>query len=107
MTILVMGTIYGYIILRLSLQLTGFSDRSMQEKRMYRVILGIVAFPLVTIFYLSDVINYIAIWVPGSWALPPIPVAWFLAWIIFVVTDLLYQFHKISKIDSESGVEIV
>ena len=106
-----MGTIFWYFVLRLSLQLTSMKDRSMKSKRMYRVILGVVAFPLVTIFYLTDLINYIVNWVPDTWALPPIPVAWFLACIVFLVTDSLYQFHMISKIPelthSESGVELV
>ncbi|TET06330.1 MAG: hypothetical protein E3J86_15080 [Candidatus Thorarchaeota archaeon] len=79
----------------------------MKSERMYRVILGIVSFPVVTIFYSSEVIN----WVPGTMALPPMPVAFFLIWLVFVVTDLLYQFYMMYKIPVlthiESGVEVV
>jgi hypothetical protein len=69
-----------------------------------RVVLGIVSLPLVSLFYLSELTLYIANWSPGGWALKPMPVEFFLAWIIFLVTDTLYQFHTIHEI-SESNTE--
>ena len=63
-----------------------------------RVALGVLWLPLVTTIYLSEIINYMIIWTPGSLALPPMHVGFFLLWIVFVVADVLYQFHKLSII---------
>ena len=68
----------------------------------FRVVLGIVSLPLVTIIYLDELIRYLSIWPPSDWALKPTPVVFFLAWIIFLVTDTLYQFHTISKIQKSN-----
>lgn len=62
-----------------------------------RVSLGIISLPPISLFYLSELIYYFDNWRPDSWALKPMPVAFFLAWVIFLVTDSLYQFHMISK----------
>lgn len=59
-----------------------------------RVALGVLWLPLVTIFYWNYLISY----VPGSFMMAPMPVTYFLAWVVFVVADTLYQFHTISKI---------
>ena len=69
-----------------------------------RVVLGIVSLPVISTYYLSEIIEYMSIWVPGILAIPPMPVAFFLAWIIFLAIDTLYQFHVISKIQ-ESNTE--
>ena len=69
-----------------------------------RIVLGIVSLPLVSIIYLDELIFYINNYRPGSWALVPIPVAFFVAWIIFLVTDTLYQYYTILKI-SESNTQ--
>ena len=69
-----------------------------------RVVLGIVSLPLVSIVYLDELIFYINNYRPGSWALVPIPVAFFVAWIIFLVTDTLYQYYSILKM-SESNTQ--
>lgn len=67
-----------------------------------RVALGIVSLPLISLFCLSELIFYIENYRPGSWALKPLPVPFFLAWVIFLVTDTLYQYYRIVKI-SESN----
>ncbi len=67
-----------------------------------RVALGVLWLPLETIIYLTEIINYMIIRGPASWAMRPIPVEYFLVWIIFLVTDTLYQFHTISKIQKSN-----
>ncbi len=67
-----------------------------------RVVLGIVSLPLVSIVYLTEVINYMAIWTPGSFCCPPIPVTFFLAYVIFLVPDTLYQYYQILRIQESS-----
>ncbi|TFG28758.1 hypothetical protein EU528_10750 [Candidatus Thorarchaeota archaeon] len=67
-----------------------------------RIVLGVLWLPLGSAVYLIETIRYISIWTPGSLALPPVPVAFFVAWIIFLVADTLYQFHTISRIPKSS-----
>jgi hypothetical protein len=66
--------------------------------RKFRVVLGIVSLPLVTIIHLDELIRYLSIWPPSDWALKPTPVVFFLAWLIFLVTDTLYQYYRILNI---------
>ncbi len=61
-----------------------------------RVALGVIWLPLQTIVYLTEVLNYMAIWTPSTWALPPMPIEIFLIWIVFVVADILYQYRIIT-----------
>ncbi len=64
-----------------------------------RVALGVFWLPLESILYLNEVLDYIAVWTPGTWAIPPMPVEIFLVWIILVVADILYQYRVIIKIE--------
>jgi len=92
-------TIFWYFVFRLLLQLIPSKDnKSLKSIRMCRVIPGIIALPLVTNLYWTYYIDYMSRWVPGTWEMSPMPVTFFVAWIIFLVTDSLYQFHMISKI---------
>ena len=68
-----------------------------------RVVLGIISLPLVSIIYLSEIINYMAIWTPGSFCCPPMHIVFFLAFVIFLVPDTLYQYYQILRIPEESG----
>lgn len=61
------------------------------------VVLGVLFLPLSTILYLREILNYIEIWTPGTWAMRPMPVEYFLVWMTFVMIDILYQFNKLSK----------
>ncbi len=68
-----------------------------------RVALGVLWLPLETIIYLTEIINYMIYWSPSPWAMPPpMSIEYFLVWIIFLVTDTLYQFHTISKIQKSN-----
>lgn len=93
-------TIFLYLGIRVILQV--WIPRGSITIKKYRVILGMLLLPLGSLVYLIEVINYIIIWVPGSLALPPMPIVYFLVWIIILVPDTLYQYHTISKIPKSS-----
>ena len=63
-----------------------------------RVALGVLWLPLGSLVYLNELIYFISIWYPASWALAPMPVYLFLTWVAFLVTDTLYQFQVLSNI---------
>jgi hypothetical protein len=92
--------IYMYFGIRFILQV--WIPRDSITIKKCRVVLGIASLPLVSIVYLTEVINYIAIWVPGSFCCPPMPVAFFLAYVIFLVPDTLYQYYRILKVSGST-----
>lgn len=98
MVLLAQGAMFWCFFFRLVLQFQSFENKSMKSIRMYRVILWIISLPIVMIFYLMDISIYFIDWTPGTWAIRPMPVTFFLVWIIVLLTDSLYQFHMISKI---------
>lgn len=97
--VLTIPAIYLYFGIRGILQV--WIPRGSITIKKCRVVLGIISLPLVTLMYLTELYIYIINWVPGT-PMAPMPVTYFLAWIIFLVTDTLYQFHIIVKI-SESN----
>lgn len=104
MVLLEMATMFWCFVFRLLFQFFRSEDISiMKSIRMIRVFPWILSLPLLTIFYLTDIFNYIAFWIPGTWAMQPMPVTYFLAWIIILVTDSLYQFHMISKLPESNA----
>jgi len=92
------GAISLYIVTRLFLECIKREESEPIDKvRKLIVILGVLFIPLVAIVYLDEVLRYIEDWAPGTWALKPIPVAYVLVWLSFVVIDILYQFRKLSE----------
>jgi hypothetical protein len=89
--VLAIFEIYLFIGIRLILQ--AWVPRGLKSIKKYRVILGIIWIPLESITYLNEIITY----VPGTFCCPPMPSEIFLAWLVFVVVDILYQFHVITK----------
>jgi len=90
--------IFFYFVFRIFLQ---FYNRdgllSIDTIRKYRIILGALWLPLGSLVYLNSLIYFITHWYPGSWILGPLPVPYFLAWIIILVTDYMYQLLMLSK----------
>ncbi len=94
------NAIFLYLVIRGILQV--WIPRDSITIKKCRVALGIVSLPLISLFCLSELIFYIENWSPGSWYWKPIPVPFFLAWVIFLVTDTLYQYYRILKIQESN-----
>ena len=91
-----LNVIFLYLVIRGILQFWIPTD--LITIRKCRVALGIISLPLISLWCLSELLFYIENWPPGDWGFNPIPVPFFLAWVIFLVTDTLYQYYKIFKI---------
>lgn len=90
MVLAILG-IYLFIGIRLILQ--AWIPRGLMSIKKSRVVLGIIWIPLESITYLDELVTY----VPGTFCCPPMPSEIFLAWLVLVVVDILYQFHVITK----------
>ena len=92
--------IFLYLGIRGILQV--WIPRDLVSIRKSRVALGIVSLPLISLFYLSELFFYIENHREGGWMLTPMPVSFYLVWLIFLVTDTLYQYYRILE-TSESN----
>jgi hypothetical protein len=83
--------VFVYFVIRFSLQ---FSESvTMYATRKKIIYLGALWIPIVTVPYSFSIANY----EPCTLCAPPMPVAVFLAWISFLVTDFLFQLLMISR----------
>ena len=95
MTLIETSVIFIYFVIRFCFQIYNLNGvESTDGIRKHRISLGVLWLPLETIVYWNAIVEDD----PCDLCAPPMPVTWYLAWVIFVVTDLLYQFHMISKI---------
>ena len=94
MTLVEIGVILLYFGIRFILQVWDSDGvRTGGAIRKYRIVLGVLWLPLETLVYWNSILED----VPCDFCGSPMPVTWYLAWIVFLVTDLLYQFWMLSK----------
>ncbi|MHA2025199.1 MAG: hypothetical protein ACW98U_04785 [Candidatus Thorarchaeota archaeon] len=102
MAIATLSVIILYFLVRLLIHEK--KDITQAQSGKYKIVLGIFWLPFGTAAYWYEVANY----VPFSFCAPPMHVAGFLAWIIFLVADCLNQFRMLSKtVETTTSVEIV
>lgn len=66
---------------------------SIDSSRRFRVILGFLFLPLVSISYWLYVLNYDSC----TLCAPPVHISIFLGWLVFLVTDCLHQMLMLSR----------
>ena len=66
---------------------------SIDSSRKYRILLGIIWLPILTGSYWLSILDYD----PCSFCAPPLHISIFLGWLVFLVTDCLYQLLMLSK----------
>jgi phosphatidylglycerophosphate synthase len=86
--------ISSYFLFRLVLQDYGsFPNRSLRSFREFRILLDLASLFLVTASYLIDLFTY----VPNTWTPPPLAIWIVGAVAIWLLFDMLLQFHQIRK----------
>ncbi|MFW9975923.1 MAG: hypothetical protein ACFFDQ_11685 [Candidatus Thorarchaeota archaeon] len=89
--------IMAYFVFRITFQLgIHVGTESVYSLRKKIIGIGFLWLPIVTVQYSFSVANYD----PCSMCVPPMPVAFFLAWIAFLVTDYLYQILMLSRVQT-------
>ena len=83
--------IMGYMAIRLILQ--GDATIAIDSSRRFRILLGVLCLPLVTVSYWVSLLDYD----PCTFCAPPLNITIFLGWLVFLVTDCLYQFQMLSE----------
>ncbi len=90
-----------YFAIRLIIHLV--KNITPNSARKYKIMLGIFWIPVGTLSYWFSLVDY----VPLSFCLPPMHIVGFLGWIIYIVTDSLYQLFMISRNPDTDGIELL
>jgi hypothetical protein len=105
MAIVTLIVIFGYFLVRGTLQFSDFEkSKPVYIARLYKVYLACASFAVGSLSYIFDILTYN----PSDWGAPPIPLWMFLGWLIIVVLDSLYQFQMMNSIRQkpESQIDI-